>query len=344
MRLAETCAAIVTAVLLTVNSAAAQPVRIGIPERNNLQYLAFWVAQGAGLFKAEGLDVEIVVPDAPNQSGMILMQKRVDVSLLQPPVYLGLIAEQHPFALFASLLANEPINLIVRADVAAKLKLDPKAPLADRLKAINGLRIGVAPEPPRRLRVLYTYAGMDADRDLRIVTRRADDQIEALTTDAVDALYTHTPILEDAIVRLGAVLLVNQSSGEVPPLANGQVHTLGATKAFIAAHPDIIRRVTRAIWRAQELIHRDTNAAVGALVKAGIESPSPKHLETIVNLYRPAIPLTPRVSAQLVERNATLYPARPTMPDFAKVRAADFVDPSFADQLAPPLMLRLAFR
>src|SRR5918995_5946919 len=89
----------VPATLLSV-TAAAQPVRIGVPERGNLQHMSFWIAQGAGLFKAEGLDVEIVVADVPNQSGMLLMQGRVDVALLQPPVYLGLIAEQHPFVLF----------------------------------------------------------------------------------------------------------------------------------------------------------------------------------------------------------------------------------------------------
>lgn len=155
MPVVRACLAILTGVLLAVNVAAAQPVRIGIPERDNLQYLSFWVAQGAALFKAEGLDVEVIYPDVPNQSGMILMQKRVDIALLQPPAYLGLIAEQHPFALFASLLANDPINLIVRKDVAVRLKLDPKAPLADRLKAITGLRIGVAPEPPRRMRILF---------------------------------------------------------------------------------------------------------------------------------------------------------------------------------------------
>ncbi len=44
------------------------------------------------------------------------------------------------------------------------------------------------------------------------------------------------------------------------------------------------------------------------------------------------MPKTPHVSAAAVERNATLYPARPTMPDFTKVRAADFVAPSFAEQ------------
>jgi len=328
--------AIAIGVAVSVNIAAAQTVRIGIPERDNLQYLSFWVAYGAGLFTAEGIDVDLVVPDAPNQSGMILMQKRVDVSLLQPPVYLGMIHEHHPFALFASLLANDPINLLVRGDVARRLKLDPKAPLVDRLKAIKGLKIGVAPEPPRRLRVLYASVGMDADQDLQIVLRRADDQIEALTSGVVDALYTHTPVLEDALVRHGAMLLVNQSSGEVPPIANGQVHTLAATREYIKSRPDVIAKVTRAIARAQQLIHRDTAATIDALGKAGIAAPSRQHLETIVNLYRPAIPTTPQVSAALVERNARLYPARPTMPDFTKVRAADFVDPAFAAAVARP--------
>lgn len=306
-------------------SASAQPVRIGVPERDNLQYLSFWVAQGAGLFTAEGLDVDVMCPDVPNQSGMILMQRRVDVSLVQPPVYLGLIAEQHPFALFANLLANDPINLVVRADVAARLKLQPGAPLADRLRAIKGLRVAVAPEPQRRLRVLFASAGLDADTDLQIVVRRADDQIEALATGAVDALYIHTPFLQDALVRLGAVLLVDQSGGEVPALAGGQIHALAATRSYIEAHPDVIAKLTRAIAKAQALIHRDRGAAVEAILKAGIHAPSRQHLDTLVRLYAPAVPRSPEVSAAKLERNARLYPARPTMPDFTKVRAADYV-------------------
>ena len=332
MRLVKWCLVILTALAMSVNAAAAQSIKIGVPERNNLQYMSFWIAQGAGLFKAEGLDVEIVIPDAPNMSGMILMQRRVDVSLLQPPVYLGLIAEQHPFVLFASLLASDPINLIVRADVAAKLKLDPRAPLADRLRALKGLKIGVAPEPPRRLRILFAEAGMNADQDVQIVIRRAEDQIEALTNGVVDALYTHTPFLEDALVRLGAVMIVNQSGGEVAPLRDGQIHTLAATREYVAAHREAIQKVTRAIARAERLLHDDPKAAAAALTSAGITEPTPQHLETIVNLYRAAVPLTPRVSAAAVERNASLYPARPTMPDFTKVKAADFVDTSFAEQ------------
>jgi ABC-type nitrate/sulfonate/bicarbonate transport system substrate-binding protein len=88
MPLLRSCVAIAT-ILFVANGASAQTVRVGIPERDNLQYLSFWVAHGAGLFEREGLTIEIVVADAPNQSGMILMQKRVDISLLQPPAYLG---------------------------------------------------------------------------------------------------------------------------------------------------------------------------------------------------------------------------------------------------------------
>ena len=75
---------------------AASPVRIGVPERENIQYISLWVALGAGYLQAEGLEPELVVAPVPNQSGQLLLQGEADVALLQPPVYLGMIAQQHP--------------------------------------------------------------------------------------------------------------------------------------------------------------------------------------------------------------------------------------------------------
>jgi ABC-type nitrate/sulfonate/bicarbonate transport system substrate-binding protein len=235
--------------------------------------------------------------------------------------------------LFANLLSNDPINLVVRSDVAARLKLDASAPLVERLKAMKGLRIGVANEPPRRLRVLFALAGMDADRDIQMKIVPAEEQIAAYTSGAVDALYTHTPFLEDALVAHGALLLVNQSAGEVAPLSNGEIHSLAAMKDYAGAHPEVLAAVTRAIARAETLLHTDSAAAARALLKADIRAPTPQHLATIVDIYRAAVPATPRVSAAAVERDAMLYPSRPATPDFTRVHVADFLAPAFADRL-----------
>ena len=314
--------------------AAAATIRIGVPERDNIQYLTLWTALGAGYFEREGLDVQLVFAPAANQIGQLLLTKQADIALLQPPIYLGLIAQQRPIVLFANLLSNDPINLVVRSDVAARLKLDASAPLVERLKAMKGLRIGVANEPPRRLRVLFALAGMDADRDIQMKIVRAEEQIAAYTSGAVDALYTHTPFLEDALVAHGALLLVNQSAGEVVPLSNGEIHSLAAMKEYAGAHPEVLAAATRAIARAETLLRTDAAAAVKALLKAGIPAPTPKHLTTIVDIYRAAVPATPRVSASAVVRNATLYPARPATPDFTRINIADFLAPEFADAIA----------
>src|SRR5262245_35396450 len=184
--------AFVTLCCVCPMSAMASPLRIGVPERDNIQFLTLWVALGAGYLQAEDLDVQLVVADAPNQSGQLLLQNRADVALLQPPVYLGLISQRRPIVLFANLLANDPINLIVRPEVAAKVKLNTEAPLAERLRSLKGLRIGVANEPPRRLRVLLAQAGMDADRDIQMTIVPGEEQIDAYKNGVVDALYTHT--------------------------------------------------------------------------------------------------------------------------------------------------------
>jgi NitT/TauT family transport system substrate-binding protein len=310
------------------------PVRVGIPERDNIQYLALWVALGAGYFQTEGLDPQIVIAERGNQSGRLLLDQQADVALLQPPVFLGLMAQERPIVLFANLLANDPINLIVRRDVAARVALDPRAPLADRLKALKGLRIAVANEPWRRLRVLFAAAGLDAERDIQMTIIPGEEQVEALKAGVVDALYIHTPFLEDALVNQHAVLTVNQSAGEVPALANGQIHSLATTRAFAGAHADVVQAVTRAIGRAEVLIHRDAAAAGQAMLKAGVSVPSPQHLTAILDLYRDAVPTTPRVSAAAIEHDAVLYPARPATPDFTHTRAADFLAPEFAEQVS----------
>ena len=300
-------------------------IRVVIPTNNNLQFMSFWIALGAGFFDDEGLAVQTVFPPMPDRAGQFLLEGQVDVAILPPPMYLPLIEQEEPILVFANLIENDQINLIVRQDFATEHNLSTDLPLKDRLEAIRGMRVGVAPGPPTRLRVLFDSVGLDADSDIEMVIVHGAEQNQAFGDKSVDALYSHTPYLEQALVRQGAVVLVNQSAGEVPELTNRQSHSLVTARSFTTSNREDLVAMTRAVRRAQELIHTDQNAAVEALLESGVPGLDRTLVETIVDIYAPAIPESPEVSIEGIERALDVFPAHRTPPDLTGIDIGGFI-------------------
>jgi ABC-type nitrate/sulfonate/bicarbonate transport system substrate-binding protein len=196
---------------------------------------------------------------------------------------------------------------------------------------MKGLRIGVAGEPPPRLRALFASVGMDADRDIQLVIVDGPGQVQAFADKKVDGLFAHTPYLETALVSYQAVLVADTSGGEVPGLSDGQIHALATTRENAGKKRDVIAAVTRAIYRAEEQIHSDQKATVDAIIASGATTSSRSLVEAIATIYSAAVPKTPKISLSGIERDATLYPAHPVAPDFAHVKLADYVALQFAD-------------
>ena len=217
----------------------------------------FWIALGAGYFADEGLEVHPISPPRPDRSGRFLMMGRGDVAILPGPKQIELIAAEEPIAIFANLVANDPINLILRKEVAERLNVPPTAPLKERLESLKGLKIGVAPGPVTRLRVLFESVGLDADQHIEMVIVGGGQQNQAFGDGTVDALYAHTPYMETALVRQEGVEFVDQAGGEVPELADRQIHVMLATREYVEQNPEKVEKLTRAIYRAQQLAHSD---------------------------------------------------------------------------------------
>ena len=306
------------------------PIRIGVPEPTNLQFLNFWVAVGAGYFEDAGLAPELVVPPMPGQMPQFLLQGQVDVTVLQPTLFLGLIGQEQPVSLFTNLLTNDPINLIVDRDVADDFDLSATDPLEDRLQAMEGLKVGAADNVVNRLEVLFASVGLEADDIIEVVVLHGPEQVPGLTDGTVDALYTHTPFMEQALVDHEAFLLVNQSAGEVPELADLQVHAMVSTNSYIEDNPLATFRVTRALYRAQRLIHEDPEAAVQAVLGSGVPNLVEARVEALVDIYSPAVPDKPMVRPHGVVRAADLFTGRPVEPDFTQIDVHDYIDNRFA--------------
>ena len=323
-----------TAPAQAATTAPAPPttVRLVIPNDHNLQWMSVWVALGAGFFQEEGLDIQTVFPPSPPVAADFLFMDMADVAVTQNPIFLSLIAEEQPVLVFANLLASEPINLIVRKEVAEERGVSADMPLAERLNGIRGIRVGVAPNAPTRLRVLFDSVGLDADSDIEMVILGGEQQNPAFEEGRVDALFSHTPFLEEALVNQGAVMLVNLSAGEFPELTNRIYHAMTTTRDYADANPDVIVSIARALHRAQQLIHTDVASTVSALLRSGVQGNDPDLLETIVVIYEPAIPRTPEVSVEVVLRQLELFPALLTRPDLSGIDLTKYVEPRFAQE------------
>jgi ABC-type nitrate/sulfonate/bicarbonate transport system substrate-binding protein len=306
-------------------------VQVLVPDRDNLQYLAFWVAQGAGYFTEEGVEAEVTSPEVPAQAIARMIAGDAQVAVLPPPVYLSLIAERFPLTLVANLLRNDPIDLVVRRSVFEARKMSATAPLRERLLSLQGLRVGVAPGPPTRLRALFASEGLEADRVVNIVVRHGKDQNDAFAQDQCDALYAHTPYVETALDDQDAVILVNQSAGDSPPLSMRQIHALVATQSFLQQHRPVVDAMVRALARAETLVHSDRAAAESAVLRA-LPSLERRHVHTIVGLYEPAVPETPRVSVDGLAPALALFPASRKAPSLEGIALGDFVAPQVLEE------------
>jgi ABC-type nitrate/sulfonate/bicarbonate transport system substrate-binding protein len=130
------------------------------------------------------------------------------------------------------------------------------------------------------------------------------------------------------------VLLVNQSDGEIPALADRQIHMLVTTRQFRDENPGVLVRMTRAVYRAQHLIHVDRLATLAAIRASGVRLRAPTALELIVELYTPAVPDTPAVSVEGALAELKFFPGRRAPPDLRGVDMSIYVDNRFAAQVA----------
>jgi ABC-type nitrate/sulfonate/bicarbonate transport system substrate-binding protein len=324
------------------NAPVELPVLMG--KQSNLQYLPFFVALGAGYFEQAGLHVTVVAPEKRGEVEALVRAHRTDAFVLSPPSYLRLIDDNYPIVIVANLLDGEAANIVVRASEVAKRGIRVDAPVAEKLAKLQGIKLGIAPGPVTRLREIFTSVGLDADKDLALVTIPGPQQNDALQNGDVDALFCHTPYLERALVDQGAVLVL-RSTEEVPALQDMQVHALAFTRDYAAAHRDVVESAVLAIARAEALVHDDPDAAIEAVVRAlhdvdgvdkrnGADEASVKrHVSTLMGIYAAAIPRSPRVDPAKTAERLRLFPAHQGAPTLAHVDVAQFFDDSYAEHV-----------
>jgi NitT/TauT family transport system substrate-binding protein len=220
-----------------------------------MQTFAFYVAQEERLFERAGLEIEAARFQAPNQVIDSLVANRADAGAPGAAAGISVLAEaQFPgtfkmFGLQGGGIAVDRIN-----DGLIVAKNSPIASFAD----LRGRSLGHLPGIQWRTisRHMVRAAGLDPDRDVRLVELAVGLQVQAVIAGSVDATLSLEPVGSIAVARGEAKRAMTNPVARViaDPFYSGV--SLLTTK-FLTERPQVARRFVEALDEATALAERD---------------------------------------------------------------------------------------
>ena len=232
----------------TVPAQGADKVRIGV-SNYNISNLTVGVAQTKDFFKQEGIEAEIIRMN-PNVATMALVSGDIDYSTLMGSV-IGANLKGAKLKMIACSQDRTPLSLVGKAAIKS-------------VKELKGKTIGVGSygsTPDIIARMVVKHYGVDPETEIKMLALGSDSaRLTALKEGVVDAIIVAPPVDFEG-KKMGFNIL--SRAGDILRFPyNG----LGTSVEKITERPDGVKRVIRAVVRANGLIRRNREGAIQVLV------------------------------------------------------------------------------
>lgn len=269
------------AVACAASFAQAPKVKLFLPAISVL-FAPVYIAEDAGYFKEAGLDVEVAVL-AGTGSLNALIGGSGDFSTIAGAIQLRAAMRGQKTLAIAGLQENATTEIVLSSEAAGRLA-SAKTPV-ERARALKGLTLAVDAAnglPHAFLRYVARQAGIDADRDIRLVFVAPPGMDAALQKKEIDGFVFSSPFTLEA-VRRGAQLWISGPKGDFPDVnpttynvlvaRNGLCSSAAATcRAMVAAMERSMQTITKEPQKALDLIARRFEKMDPELLKLAFQS------------------------------------------------------------------------
>ncbi len=222
----------------------------------NPDHLPVVTAKERGFFREEGLELSILVPTVPEESLELVAQGKADFGIGEQTNLIKARDQGRPLISIGPLLAHTVVCLMYLKEGPIK-----------RLENLRHRRVGwpgLAIDLPI-LGTMLEAAGLTQDDILPVDVGFA--LTDALLTGKADAVFGAFVNYEqvEAESRGAAVEFVSPTQYNVPDLYQLVVMT---SDRMVRRHPDLVRRVSRALSRSLTLTHLQPEESLGLYLKA----------------------------------------------------------------------------
>lgn len=274
-------------------------MRIAVPDLVSNSYFPAVAAAELGLFREEGLDLELELLFPVPQTYAALKSGDLDFVAGSAHAVLLAFPEWKGAKLLMALAQRTYWLLVLRADLKAK---------PGELEKVKGLRIGAAPGVDLSLKQLLKDAGIEPERhaiQIAPVPGAAGAGVSfgltaarALEEGKIDGFWANAMGAEIAVRRgVGTVVLdVRRGLGPASAL-HYTFPALVTTEEKIAREPKTVEAAIRAVRRAQEMLKSDPEVATEAARRRF----PPAETSLIAELIRRDLPYyDPRIAPETV--------------------------------------------
>jgi NitT/TauT family transport system substrate-binding protein len=289
---------------LPVHGQTLKKVKITIPVIAHSMTPVF-LAQNKGFFADEKLEVDVTSTNGGGPDIRALIAGDVDFSFTTGDNVVLAQQEGKKLIMVMSGLNKLFINWAMHKDVAKSKGVTEAMPLADKIKALKGLTVGVT-NPGALTAHLAAFvirkAGYNPQQDVNIVPIGSGPTwLAALENRKVDVALTAPPVPDTAISRGYAILLINNAKGEDPSIPEFLMENLIARPETVAKDGDTIRRMVRALTKANQWALQSTPEQMAEALKPSMTTIQPEILLAGVQAVRPALSKDGRTSERSVQ-------------------------------------------
>ncbi|HVR89292.1 MAG TPA: ABC transporter substrate-binding protein [Candidatus Limnocylindria bacterium] len=215
--------------------------------------LAVWVAQEAGIFKANGLDVDLQYINGGAQTSAALLANQVHVAQFGGGEVLGAVAGGADLIIVGQLAPVYPYHLYVGKNIKT---------IAD----LKGKKVGISNaggSSDIATRDALKKVGLDPDKDVIIIAVGSHaNRTAALLSGAIDAGVDDPPEDEE-LVKAGLTALINIAGQKIPASNTGIV----VQRSYLTANRDTVQAYVDSIVQSIAYANKNRDFTVGVLKK-----------------------------------------------------------------------------
>jgi ABC-type nitrate/sulfonate/bicarbonate transport system substrate-binding protein len=250
---------------LVALAAYAETATLALPA-NALLFAPIYVAADAGLWKQRGLDVKLPVVAGPGATNAVIAGSADFVSTAATSV-LRAAARGQAMQIIASTNEEYLLNLVVSPKAMAERKIDPKADLATRMKALKGATLAIDVPlglPHGFIKYVAAKVGMDADRDFVLTPMQPPNMVSSLKSGAIDGFMFGEPFVSLA-VQGGAQIVIQLARTDMPELNPYSTNLIAARAGFCKQTPAVCSKLVGGLTDALKMIQDDPQRVKGIL-------------------------------------------------------------------------------